>query len=263
MAIRGIKRATAEKYNVQEINKIPKKYKALRQKSKTPTFALTYQGTYITLMQQGMPQDEALALEKSFNELYKVSVQWVEDRLKRAEETGFITVAFGLRVRAPALQKSFMGAEATPRTVAETRRTLGNAMGQSYGLLNNRSTNEFMERVWAAGMQYDILPTIQVHDSSYYLVANNQKAIDFINKHLPECMAWQELEELKHDTVKLSGAVSIFHPDWSNEIELTPSDPDISPTIQKAKEKYVQLESGETCPIKARKWERSYYVNPL
>ena len=45
-------------------------------------------------------------------------------------------------------------------------------------------------------------------------------------------MEWQELEELKHDTVKLQAELEVFYPDWSTpkavannitEEELTPS----------------------------------------
>ena len=33
-------------------------------------------------------------------------------------------------------------------------------------------------------------------------------------------MSWQKLPEIQHETVKLSGGVDIFYPNWSNAIGL-------------------------------------------
>ena len=43
-------RATTPEEQVKVINSIANRYPKLRQMSKAPTFALTYQGTYVTLM---------------------------------------------------------------------------------------------------------------------------------------------------------------------------------------------------------------------
>ena len=62
------------KPTVESINSIAKKYKELRQKSKAPTFLLTYGGTYHGLIQNvGLEEDEAKAIEANYQEMYKAS----------------------------------------------------------------------------------------------------------------------------------------------------------------------------------------------
>lgn len=56
-------------------------------------------------------------------------------------------VAFGLRVRTPLLKQVVFGARGMPYEAAAEGRTAGNALGQSYGLLNNRAAVAFMKRV--------------------------------------------------------------------------------------------------------------------
>ena len=64
--------------SVESINSIQAVYKDFRQDSKAPTFALTYQGTYITLMTNcGFSLDKAKMVEAKYHDLYKVSDDWV------------------------------------------------------------------------------------------------------------------------------------------------------------------------------------------
>jgi len=55
----------------------------------------------------------------------------------------------------------------------------------------------------------------------YFIIENNLGCVKWFNDNLTDCMAWQELPELKHDKVKLSGGVDIFYPNWSNSIGLS------------------------------------------
>ena len=99
-------------------------------------------------------------------------------------------------------------------------RTAGNALGQSYGLLNNRAAAAFMEAVWDSPFRYDILPCGLIHDAIYILVKRKLNVIEFANRELIKAMRWQELPEIQHDTVKLGAALDIFYPTWADPITL-------------------------------------------
>lgn len=208
--------------SVDSINSISSKYKPLRQESKAPTFALTYQGTYLTLMNNcGFSKELAEAIETAYRKMYKVSIDWVMDHLQKATETGYVTVAFGLRVRTPLLKQSILGTAKTPREVEAEGRTAGNALGQSYGLLNNRSASEFMGKVRKSNYRYDIKPCCHIHDAQYYLVRDQGLGpIMYMNKHLPLAVSWQKDPAIYHDEVKLSGSVELFYPDWNHGMDL-------------------------------------------
>lgn len=131
-----------------------------------------------------------------------------------------MTVAFGLRVRTPLLAKTLLNTKHTPKEAQAEARTAGNALGQSYGLLNNRAAIEFQDRVLNSEYKYDIRPIMQIHDAMYFIVKNDLDTITWFNKNLTECMEWQELEEIQHPEVKLGGSVDLFYPDWSKSIPL-------------------------------------------
>jgi len=218
--------------SVASINSIAKKYPDLRQESKAPTFALTYQGTFATLMKNlGWPEDKAKRIEANFHELYKASTEYIMDRLKQATIDGYVTVAFGLRLRTPMLARSYLQLDCTPKEVAAEGRTAGNAMGQSYGLLNNRAAAAFMKRVHASPFRYDIKPVALIHDAIYILIRNDPAVVEFSNRVLIEEMSWQELPEIMHDKVKIGAALDLFYPNWATPVTL-PVGADI-PTIKK------------------------------
>ncbi len=205
---------------VESINSIKKKYPDLRQDSKEPTFALTYQGTWRTLVASGVLPALSKLIESAYHKLYEVADEWVHIRLLEACKTGYVTVAFGLRLRTPILKQTILGNKYTPYEASAEGRTAGNAMGQSYGMLNNRAANEFMDRVYKSKYKYDIKPIAQIHDAQYYLVRKKPEIIKWYNDNLIECMQWQELPELKHDKVKLGAEVMIFSPSWAKELKL-------------------------------------------
>ena len=67
-----IEEVSKQEAEVEIINSIKSKYKSLRQKSKAPTFALTYSGTYRTLMVNcGFDESTARQIESKYHELYK------------------------------------------------------------------------------------------------------------------------------------------------------------------------------------------------
>lgn len=223
--------------SVESINSIQKKYKPQRQDSKPPTFALTYQGTYSTLMKNcGFSMEEAKRIENSFKELYKVSIDWVASKLDQACIDGFVTVAFGLRVRTPLLAQVIRGNGKTPHEAEAEGRSAGNALGQSWCLLNSRAWSEFMGKVRESEHRLDIRPCAQIHDAGYALVRDDSKAVAYVNEHLVKAVEWQEHPDIQHDQVHLGGELSIFWPTWAKEIVIPngTTENQLSETIRKA-----------------------------
>lgn len=54
----------------------------------------------------------------------------------------------------------------------------------------------------------------------YFIVKNKIGAVKWLNDNLTDCMKWQELPEIQHDQVKLSGAMDLFYPSWADTIGL-------------------------------------------
>lgn len=207
---------------VESINSIETKYPDYRQDSKAPTFALTYLGTYHTLMKNcGFPEPVAIKIENNFHNLYKESGEWLDGKIAECCRDGYTTVAFGLRVRTPLLAKSYLNTGATANESNAEARSVGNAIsGQSYGLLNNRAAVVFMEKVWASEYKYDIMPVSLIHDAIYLMIKDDINVVKWVNDNLIEEMKWQELPEIMHDEVKLGAELDIFYPSWANPIKL-------------------------------------------
>lgn len=164
----------------------------------------------------GWSEEKAKQVEAQYHELYKVSDQYVQSRLAQAAVDGFVEVAFGLRVRTPLLAQVLWGRQGRiPYEAQAEGRTAGNALGQSYGLLNNRAAVAFMRRVWDSPHRHDIKPVALIHDAIYLMVRDDLDVIDFANRHLIQEMRWQELPELQHPVVKLGAALDIFWPNWA------------------------------------------------
>ena len=208
--------------SVDSINSIAKKYKPLRQESKAPTFALTYQGTYHTLMNNcGFDKEKAQMIEDKYKKMYKVSIDYVNQKLEQATHDGYITVAFGLRVRTPLLAQTILNTGKTPKEAAAEGRTAGNAMGQSYCMLNSRAASAFMKKVRASEHRLDIKPCAHIHDAQYYLVRDGAyDSLVYLNTHLPKEVAWQDDPEISHPDVKLSGSCEIFYPNWNHGFDI-------------------------------------------
>lgn len=204
--------------SVDSINSIAVKYPELRQKSKAPTFLLTYAGTHHGLMHNcGFSLEESLDIEEKYHNLYKVSDKFVANKLAGARKDGYITAAFGLRVRTPLLAQTVDTDKHTPYAAKAEARTAGNALGQSWGLLNNRAASAFMEKVRAGNKRWDIKIVCQIHDAQYYLIKDNIETLKWINDNLIECVEWQAHPDIEHSEVHLSGKLSVFYPDWTAE----------------------------------------------
>ena len=227
---------------VEAINSIKDTHEKQRGKSKAPTFAMTYEGTPFTLeVSCGFTKPEAKQIYDRYHELYKVSDDWMDQKIDEASLTGYATLAFGLKLRCPVLKKTILGSKYTPHQASAERRTVANAVGgQSYGLLNSRAGVAFQELTLQSEHRFNIKPCAHIHDAQYFLVKNNYSTIKWVNDNLVPCVEWQDLPELQRADVKLTGNLGIFHPTWANEIELNHniSNQEIYETMVKGMEKY-------------------------
>lgn len=203
---------------VESINSIKDKYPEYRQMSKAPTFALTYQGTAHTLVKNcGFSMETASAIETSYHTLYKQSDDWLQVKLEEAGVNGYITAAFGLKVRTPLLKLNKSNLRSLQ---AAEKRTAGNALGQSWGLLNNRAMSGVMRRVDLAGLTDSIYPIAAIHDACYYMIKADTNLVLWFNKVVTQEAKWQNDPVIEHKEVKLSGELDIFFPSWANKITL-------------------------------------------
>jgi len=183
---------------------------------------VTYQGTWHTLVNNlGFDPKEAKQIEDNYHELYKASDEWVQDKLLKASKDGYIEVAFGLRVRTPVLHKTLLNRSHMPFEAAAEGRTAGNALGQSYGLLNNYSAIKFMEEVAEANLSHQILPIAQIHDSQYYLVKADPNLLAWINNRLINAMCTIPCSELIHSEVGLEAELEVLYPNMSCSTKLS------------------------------------------
>lgn len=208
--------------DVASINSIAEKYPHFRQDSKTPTFLLTYGGTHIGIMDKmGWTLQKALLISTRYHQMYEHSDKWVQAKLDEAGRTGYVTVAFGLRVRTPLLKQVIRGTRVTPYEAEAEGRTAGNALGQSWGLLNNRAVTEFMRLARAHPIyRYWIRPCAQIHDANYYILKDDPDLIVWVNKHLSDAVKWQDHPDIWHDEVKLGGELDLFFPSWAEKLTL-------------------------------------------
>ena len=205
------------------INSIEERYPDLRQLSKGPTFALTYMGTWKTLVKTfGISRKEAMQIEKNYHDLYGVSDAWVQAQIAKAADCGYVELAFGLRLRTPMLPQVILTSyDSLPYEAYQEVKTAANALGQSYGLLNSYSANMFMNRVWShSEYRTWILPCAHIHDSQYYLIKNQLACLKWANDNLVECMEWADLDAIRHPEVGLGSALEVYAPSWAEKVVL-------------------------------------------
>ena len=204
---------------LESINTIPELYGDLRSKSKTVTFALQYQGTPFTLSKNsGFSMMEAHSVYENYHNKYKVAGKYQKQKIDQATIDGYVTVAFGLRVRAPLLSSTVLGNRITPKQSEAEARTIGNALSQSYGLLTNRAANAVMERVWDSQYKLDIKLIAMIHDANYFICKDDLYTVEWLNRVLIEEMGWQKLPEISHEIVNLGAELEIYYPSWANPI---------------------------------------------
>lgn len=228
--------------SVESINSIADKYKPLRQDSKVPTFLLTYGGTFKGIMEQcGFDEVKAKSIEKNYHILYQVSDAWVASHIEQATKTGYVTVAFGLRVRTPLLKQIVYKSGKVPYEAEAEGRSAGNALGQSWCLLNSRAGSEFMGKVRKSKFRLDIRPCAQIHDAQYFLIRDDLEVLKYANDNVVQACEWQDDPLIYHDEVKLGGTFTVFYPTWAEECDI-PNGAEIIDFQEKMAEHLEKLE---------------------
>ncbi len=205
---------------VASINSIETKYPELRQKSKGPTFALTYNGTWHTLVSNiGIPKKEAVQIEQNYHKLYKISDKFTAKNVKFAEKNGYMKCAFGLQIKCPILARTLHDNSVTPYASTAEARSANNAVTQSWGMLINRAliaTNKLLED---SEFIYDIRPINTIHDAAYFLVRDTPEAIKFLNDTLIKEMQWNAHPSIRSKDVAMGADLEIGK-SWDKQISL-------------------------------------------
>ena len=234
--------------SIESINSIKDKYSKLRSISKSPSFALTYYGTVNTLIKRnGFEPTVAQTIYNNYHELYKVSDDWIKIKLDQAKKDGYVTAAFGLKVRTNLLYKAY--GRLSYLQEAEGR-TAGNALGQSWGLLNNRAMREVLSKVDAAGFTNDIYPVAAIHDACYYMIRNNASLIVWFNEVVTQAAKWNDDPVIYHEEVGLEGNLDIFYPTWADPMTLPENLDEI---------KLIELCTSHMFALEEKKKNEQYY----
>lgn len=155
----------------------------------------------------GFPEPKAKAIEDGHKKLYHVLHSWSQDNKVKMINQGYISCAFGLKVRTPLLAKSMLG-DSSPLLESEFRGA-NNAVTQSWGLLTTRAGTEFKQRLDVSTERFNILNINFIHDAIYLLARKTVPTIRWVNKHLIECMKWQDHPDIKSDEIKLEAELDI------------------------------------------------------
>ncbi|MCA1800713.1 MAG: hypothetical protein LC650_05415, partial [Actinobacteria bacterium] len=142
----------------------------------------------------------------------------------------------------PLLKQVILGNSKTPYEAAAEGRTAGNAMGQSYCMLNSRAGSEFLSKVRKSNYRLDIKPCSQIHDAGYFLIRDEIEVLMYTNEHMVKAVSWQEDPAIQNEHIKMSGELSVFFPNWKNEMTI-PNNATIS-DIKSAITKHLEKLDG-------------------
>ena len=205
---------------VESINSIETKYPELRQKSKGPTFALTYSGTWHTLVSNiGLKKKEAQLIERNYHHLYSISDIFSQKNIDFAEKYGYMKCAFGMQIKCPLLAMTIHNTSLTPYAAVAEARSANNAVTQSWGMLINRAliaTNKLIEE---ADMEYDIYPINTIHDAAYFLVKDDPMSVKFLNDTLIKEMQWNAHPSIASNEVTMVANLEIGK-SWDKQFTL-------------------------------------------
>jgi len=208
---------------VESINSIETKYPELRQKSKAPTFALTYNGTWNTLVtNSGFTPEEAKDIEANYHKLYEESDKFSRRNVRFANKNGYMKLAFGMTIRCPLLSMVIHddpSGRNTPYAAVAESRSANNAVTQSWGMLINRAliaTNKLLE---TSEFVYDIRPINTIHDAAYFLVRDTPEAVKFLNDTLIKEMQWNAHPSIQSNDVSMGANLEIGK-SWDKQTSL-------------------------------------------
>ena len=164
----------------------------------------------------GCPMPKAERLIVSFAELYAVFQKYVADTLKQAAKDGYVTLMFGLRLDTPALKRDGYGGSYAAEAEA---RSVGNALGQSIGMINPRAAREFINKAKKnPGYRYEIFISNLIHDAIYPIVPRSDVAVAWTKEHLEKAMRWQNHPYIQHDKINFTADMEVCDQSWAEPI---------------------------------------------
>ena len=169
----------------------------------------------------GFSEKKAKFIEESHKALYAAYYAYVATKLKEGAYDGFLTLAFGLRLRIPKLALGVKGG--VPKyQVEQEERSAGNALFQSYGLITLKALAKIMDEVWLHPEYFDrIVPITTIYDSLYFEMDNDLDQLTWMNKVVVRNMLdITGVPELEHPKISLGADVEVLYPDWSSPIRI-------------------------------------------
>ena len=210
------RKVSKEEWIASVINNIKKDKGSVRQGAKSPYFLLNYKGCYIGLMNQfGFSEKKSKFIENSHKKLYKGYYKYVDSQLDQAKIDGYVTLAFGLKLRTPYIADP----KAPKFKVEQERRSAGNALFQSYGMMTLRAFSRFMDRVWNhKEYRTQVFPVVTIYDSLYIDIPNDIDCLHWCNENLIECMKLMDgCPELVHPEISLGADLEVLYPSWNDK----------------------------------------------
>jgi len=199
-----------------EDNKLIKKqYGDIRGKSKGPSFAMQY-GCGPGKIQQLLKCSKAKAEEvySAFHNLYSGLSKFAQVNKIQGMTNGYVTGAFGLRLRTPKLKAHRAGTKESTEVGSEAR-SASNMVTQSWGMLMNRALIEFNQRLENSEFKHKVRLINTIHDAGYLLVKAEPEVVEWVNINFVECMKWQD-GLIASDEVKMEAEVD-FGLDWAHQ----------------------------------------------
>lgn len=204
----------------ESINSIEHRYPKLRSESKPITFRFQYLGGWQGLIKEyGFSAEFSQQAYNNYRTLYKDAFKWNDALIKKAAEQGYVTLAFGLRLRTPTLVNTVIGSKHLPPQVAADIRTVINAAsGQSYCMLSERAGVDMQQRIIAQNLIGVVKPSIHVHDSLFFITKRDPEILKWLNDNLVDAISYQDLPEIRHDELKLTGESTLHMPSWCDSV---------------------------------------------
>ena len=176
----------------------------------------------------------------NYYKMYGVSATWLKGKLDEVADTGYATLAYGLRIYCYGLTRVLLDSPHTPKSMQEFIRTIGNAIGgQSYGQMNVDAGYRFLTKVYEAGLQDKIWVVGTIHDATYCMWVDEPEITAWVNHHLTTCMAdISELPELQN-SIPFPADLDVYCPSWKDAVTLKGSNltpKEIQVILQKGKE---------------------------
>jgi DNA polymerase-1 len=174
----------------KSINRIKEEADDLRSASKPVSFGKQYgAGAAKIAKTMGCSLERAREISDAYDELYKATIQYSRKNALFAKQNGYVTGAYGLKLRTPGIYSSDDGIRSSEE------RSLNNMTVQSWGLLMNRAGILMQEAIERDGMTDSVILINQIHDALYLMIKDDPNVIKWVNDHLIKYMIEDFVED--------------------------------------------------------------------